>query len=63
MEENKEEGALTRNEIEKKYRNKEMITEDEFLYVICNFNPDYDSPFALSCYLQRYKDYIDSLSS
>lgn len=51
-----------RYEIEKKYINKEIITEEEFLDVICNFNPIYDSPAVLFCYLQRYRDYINSLN-
>lgn len=47
----------SREEIEKAYKNGEFLTKDEFLYVICNFNPDSDSPLVLASLLERYRDY------
>ena len=45
-------------EIWNKYKNKQPLSKDEFLYVICRFNPDYDGPATLESYLKKYDSYM-----
>lgn len=49
--------------IKKAYRNKEYLTKDEYLYVICNFNPDSDSPLVLMSYIEQYNEYMQEISN
>lgn len=50
-------------EIRDRYNKKMMLSEDEFLYGICEFNPDYDGPSVLTAYLDRYKKYCDEINN
>lgn len=59
---NRKNATRTIEDIKKAYDNKEFLTKDEFLYVICNFNPDYDSPLVLMSYLEKYKEYVENNS-
>lgn len=51
------------DEIKERYANKQPLTKDEFLYVICGFNPDYDSPCAMFAYIERYEAYKVEIKS
>lgn len=51
------------DQIWEKYHNKEMISEDEYLYVICQFNPNYDSPATLYGFLVSYKKYVEEIKA
>ncbi|MBO5435150.1 AAA family ATPase [bacterium] len=46
-----------RADVLERFKNNMMLTEDEFLYVICDFNPDIHGPSMLDHYLGEYKLY------
>lgn len=52
-----EKTIISVEEIWERYKKKQPLTKDEFLYGICCFNPDYDSPSSLFAYLERYETY------
>lgn len=43
------------------HKNKEFLTKDEYLYVICSFNPNCDGPSVLTSILNRYEEYIKNI--
>lgn len=61
-EEKRESLKQHRDEIIDRYNKKEPLTEDEFVYVMCDYHPNKDSDIQLSAYTDGYAKYMNEVN-
>lgn len=46
-----------------RFHNQEPLTKDEYLYIVRDFNPNFDGPITLFRLERDYKEYMESIQS